>query len=459
MTATPTTPPPVTPSRVPLYLIALAAPVIASMISRTVMSWIDFIMVSSLGPEAQAAILPSGIFLFTFIGTGMGLVSSVNTFVSQSLGRGRGEDCASYGWQGVYLSLFVGVVVMPLWFVIEPMFALAGHEPTVVAMETAYARIGLWGVGPAIAAMALSNFFTGVHKPSVGLWSAVIANVLNIVGNYLLIFGNHGFPQMGMAGAALSTTIAAFVHMFILIGWMLLPSYRARYNTAHQWQISLRRIRQLIRVGLPAAGQLAVDIGSWGLFTVVLVGRFGTEALAASNVAHKFLEVSFMPVFGLGTALTAAVGHAMGSRNIDLARRLIRWALAMAMTYMGGMALVMVVWRYELESLLTNEAAVIAWAGPILIFCGIFQLCDALNITLVFGLRGAGDTFVPAVVQVTLAAVVLLVGGAIVITYLPQLNVLGPWLVATVYIALLAVAFSLRYRLGAWQRIDLFGND
>src|SRR5690606_12564221 len=148
-------------------LLVLALPIIASMVSRTVMSFVDFIMVSQLGTEAQAAIMPAGMLLFCIVGFGMGMLSVVSTFVSQPLGRGRCADCSAYAWQGLWLRLAVAAALLPTWWLAPPLFEAVDHDPQVQAMEVVYVQVGLLGLFPMMGSLALANFFTGIHKPMV----------------------------------------------------------------------------------------------------------------------------------------------------------------------------------------------------------------------------------------------------------------------------------------------------
>ncbi len=436
-------------------LLLLALPIIAAMVSRTVMSFVDFIMVSQLGTEAQAAIMPAGVVLFTLICFGMGTLSIIGAMVSQSLGRGELDECSAYAWQGLYLSLIGGVLVLPAWLVAEPFFAWVGHEERVQQMEVAYVQIGLLSVGPAMAGVALSSFFNGVHRPWVGFWSAVICNLFNVLANYALIFGNFGFPAMGIAGAAWATVLASALQMLMLLGWMLRGRYQAMFHSRRTWRFSWRRCRRILRFGSPAGAQFIVELLAWTVFTLWLIGRFGTEQLAAHNIAFRFLELSFMPAIGLGTALTAAVGRSIGEGDYALARSQVRWALAMAMGYMGLIALSYVLLGTQMASLLSDNEQVILWASRILLLCAVFQVFDAMGITFIHALRGAGDSLVPALVMIGLTVVVCLGGGVAFILLLPHWGSLGPWTAATVYVTLVGLCMGARYRHGAWQRIEL----
>jgi MATE family multidrug resistance protein len=463
---TPTDPMP-TGWAVPRGLLLLAGPIIASMISRTVMSFVDFVMVSQLGTEAQAAIMPAGVLLFVMVAFGMGLLSVVNTFVSQSLGRNRPADCAAYMWQGLYLALAMGLMILPLWWAVPHLFAWIGHAPRVQSLEVAYVRPGLFHVGPALMSIALAGFFSGIHRPAIDFWSTLIANTFNVIANYLLIFGHFGLPAMGIAGAAWGTVMAVSLQTLILGGWALRPAMQARYQSLRAWAFDWPKTRRMVAIGMPAAFQHVVEIVAFAVFTNLLIGRkvmpggevrFDPVQQAANNLTFKLLEVSFMPTVGLGVALSAAVGKAIGQGRAGLARLTVRWAAGFAVVYMSMVGLGYLLFRRDLAELLTDDPQVVHWASRLLILCAIFQFFDAIGIVHSFALRGAGDTRWPAIVMALYACTVFLGGGYLMTRWLPGWGSIGPWTAAAVYIALLGGTFFWRWQAGSWEKIRLFDD-
>jgi len=447
--------PQLTRRTVPLALLTLALPIIASMISRTVMSFVDFIMVSQLGTEAQAAIMPAGVLLFCIISFGMGTLSIINAFVSQHLGRDEPHECAAYAWQGVYIATAMGVAVLPSWFVMPGLFAAVGHDAPVQAMEVTYVRIGLLGVGPTLMGMAVADFFNGIHRPMVGFVAALVSNIFNAIANYALIFGHFGMPAMGIAGAAWGTAAASGVFVLVTVVWLMRPELNRTFSFWANWRPSWRRIKRIVRFGFPAGVQHTIDIFSFTLFTLLLVGRFGTEQLAAHNLAFKYLEISFMPTVGLGVAVTAAVGKAVGQGRPDLAKLVVKWAAGFALAYMGLIAIGYFTLRYQLAGWLSDDPVVIEWAARVLILCAVFQLFDALGITHSFALRGAGDTHWQLYIMVIYSAVLFMGGGFALAHFKPEWGLIGPWLGATAYIVCLGLTYTFRWYHGKWQSIRL----
>jgi len=444
--------------RVPLSLLVLAGPIIGMMISRTVMSFADFIMVSKISDDAMAAVMPAGISVWCMVCFGFGVVTVTNTFVSQALGKGEFSECSRYSWQGLYLAGLIGLVVLPAWWLAPWYFSVAGHEPEVQRLEIIYFRVSLFGIMPAIAANVVTNFFNGVHRPSVGLAAAVIANSFNIGANYVLIFGKLGFPEMGIAGAAWATAIASALQLAILFVIWMGPYYAHKYASRTTWRPSWTRLRRIVRVGLPVGVHFQSDILGFTVFTVFMVGTYGTAQMAANNLAFKFLEIAFMPVVGLSIALTAAVGKSIGRGRPDHARLLTRWTLGGALVYMTVIASIYLLFRFELPGLIRDDLSqdVIDWAATLLVFCALFQLFDAFGITMSGALRGAGDTFWPGMTTFVLTCTVFLGGGFMMMKLAPGMESRGPWIAATAYICVYGVVMALRWWYGPWEKIDIF---
>lgn len=445
---------------VPLSLALLAGPIIATMISRTVMSFADFWMVSELSDEAMAAVMPAGISVWCLVCFGFGVVTVTNTFVSQSLGKGEHSECSRYTWQGLYVAAVLGVIVLPVWWLAPSYFAFAGHAPEVQRLEVIYFRVSLFSIMPAVAANVVANFFNGIHKPSVGLFAAVTANSFNIFGNYVLIFGKLGFPELGIAGAAWATAASSLLQVVILMTYWLGPKYAREFASRTTWRPNWKQIKRIFRVGLPVGLHWESDILGFTIFTVFMVGEYGTAQLAANNLAFKFLEVAFMPVVGLSIALTAAVGKAIGLGRPDYARLVTRWAISAALCYMALIASIYLGFRYELPGLIRDDLdpEVIAWSAKLLVLCAAFQLFDAFGITMTGALRGAGDTFWPGMTTFLLTATVFMGGGFAMMRFAPGLESVGPWIAATAFISVYGIIMAARWWYGPWEKIDLFAD-
>jgi MATE family multidrug resistance protein len=439
-------------------LIALSIPIVITNISRTGMSFVDFLMVSRLGTEAQAAIVPATVLLWSLIGFGLGVNTCVNTFASQALGRNKLEEASLYAWQGVWLSVLFGGIGTLLYPVIPAIFRGFGHPAGVIHQEVAYTQAALFSLGPSVAVVAASSFFTGIHRPRVAMFSMIIANLFNVVGDYVLIFGKWGFPQLGIAGAAWATVAATVLQTAVLLGFMVAPHFAREFHTLQAMRWNTDRAVNLLRYGAPSGVQWMMDILMWAFFLNWLVGRFGTVELAATNVVWKFSEIGWMPAVGIASAASVLVGKSIGKKDFDAAVRQSRVGLITVVGYMCTLSSLFLIFRTQLIGLISDDPDVVALGALVFIPLAIFQMFDSVTITYINILRGAGDILVPAVLVVGLGWIILLGGGRIMVEIRPEWGSIGPWILGVLFIMLLSSALTLRWRSGRWREIDIFAG-
>jgi MATE family multidrug resistance protein len=440
-------------------LLHLAAPLVAVTASRMVMGFIDFAMVSQLGTDAQAAISPATLLVWAFICLGMGMATSVQTFASQADGRGEPERGAAYAWQTTYIGLAVLLLTWLATWLVPPLYAWIGaaahHAPAVQALETEYTRLAVWSMTPAIIACGLESFFNGIRRPRITLLAVLVSLVTIIVGNYVLIWGHFGFPRMGIAGSAVATVLAWWVRAGVLLAVFCTRRFDAIYHTRRSFAPRWSLCRDIFRIGGPTSLAWLFEIGSWVVFLNLIVPTFGTVAMAATAIAVQYTHVAFMPAIGVGMALCSQVGFAIGAGRPDEAVRRTHTALRVTMLYMGIVGLLLFVLRQPLMALLTGDSAVLAAGMWVMCWVAVYQVFDAMSITFIFALRGAGDTRTPAVFNALCCWVVFVVGGWLIARLLPTWGVNGPWLMAVAYLILLGLLLWWRYRSGAWRKIRL----
>lgn len=441
-------------------VIAMTIPIVVTVCSRMCMDLADFKMISYLGDEAQGALLPAQVTMWTLIVAGFVTVTMVNTFVSQSLGRNRPADTGAYAWQGVYLGIAYGALGLAAYPFLPAVFRWIGHSAPIQELELLYARIGLFTIAPTIAAEALASFFNGLHRPKVSMWSAIEANLINVVVSGVLIFGLIGFPAMGIEGAAWGTLVGV-TYRFVRLLWSFNSGdYAKLYGTRDAWRFQYSKAKAIVRVGLPQGLQTCSDVVVWAIFINFLIGRtFGDADLIGTNVAWQYLRISFMPAFGLGIAVTSLVGKAVGQRDPQQARRLAFVGAAILMAYMTFLSIIYLAFRRELIAWWNPDPEIVRIGAAIMLCAVIFQMFDGLAIVYQSALRGAGDTFWPAIVTGVSHWAFVVGGGWLMINIRPDLGSLGPWSAATCLLVFLGFALVWRWRSGAWQKIDIFKHE
>lgn len=490
-------------------MLAIALPSVATMMSYTLMQFIDAKMVAHIDPPNPAYIAAQGnggIAAWLGISVMFGTLMIVNTFVSQNLGAGRGERGSVYAWTAIWLSFAWAIVLIPYGLAMPAIFGSMGHPEDVLALEIQYGQILIFGSFFTIATRGLSNYFYGMHRAGVVLVAALAGNLCNVLANIPLIFGSAGMPQtgivpldalgdlgrqvslaigldgLGVPGAAWGTLLGSAVELAIPMVVFLGPMHRT-YRTRSAWRPERRAMIDVLRVGWPGGVMMLNEIFCWAvLFSTLIpyagkvamaqrtglpldaepVDSAGRTANAAAWVALRYMHMSFMPTVGLSIAVTALVGKCMGMGRPDLAARRAWLGLAIGVGYMSLAALLFVVARRPMiaffipQGLSDEEVArFLEIGGAFMIAAAVFQLFDAIAIILSGALRGAGDTVWPGVVTVVLSWMVIVGMGSLLIVVAPSWGALGPWIAASLYIVLLGLAMLARFLFGPWRRIEL----
>jgi len=436
-------------------LLKLALPLILSTGSSSIQHFVDRMFLTWYSPEAIAATVPGGIVNYTLMSLFIGTAAYVNSFVAQYHGAKQSQNIAPAVWQGIYFSIVSGILFLAFIPLAEPIFSLAGHAPIVKNLEIQYFEILCLGAVPVFAMAAISGFFGGRGETMILMWVNLIATGINIVLDYLLIFGNASLPEMGIQGAAIATVIANWVGAIILFFWMLRPKFRQTFGTHRNYQFRPALFKRLMRFGLPNGGQILLDLLGFTLF-ILFVGRFGTSALAATNIAFNINSFAFMPMIGVGIAVEIMVGQFQGDNNPKMARYSTYSAFHLTCLYMGLMALSYVlipslyIYPFSMHSDSQQFGEVREMAIVLLRFVALYSLFDTMNIIFANALKGAGDTR-----QVMKIAFVLSWVTMIIPSYFASVvynwGVYVTWGFVTLYISLLGIVFYMRFLQGKWE--------
>jgi len=418
------------------------------------MNFVDRMFLLWYATPAMAAALPAGMLHFVIICFPLGVASYVNTFVAQYYGAGRPERIGTAVWQGVW----VGLLTAPLFLLTIPLapavFEWAGHDPQIAALESIYFRTVAFGGGASVLAAALSSFFTGRGETRVVMLVDSISSLLNVVLDYAWIFGHWGFPEAGIAGAAWATVVAQWSRVLMYALILARPKYRSYRFASSPW-IDPVLWRRLWRYGGPNGWQFLVDVAAFTLF-LLLVGRLGTLAAAATTLAFNVNSIAFVPMIGLGIAVSTLVGQQLGRNREDLAARATWTAFAMAACYMGLLSLLYVLvpdWfliGHAAGAKQLDEFARLRDLTVVLLrFVAVYSLFDAMNLTFVGALKGAGDTRFVLWVNALMAPLPLLLGwwGT---TYW-EFGMIWCWSVLTAWACGLGAIFLVRFVRGKWR--------
>lgn len=458
-------------------MLAIAAPTIATMATYTVMQFVDGLMVSRIEPASPVYIAAQGnggMLSWIPISFTIGLVGVINTYVAQHLGRGEPRKGAAYGWVGIWLSVFIWLMLLPLALLV-PIAAERGlgHEGQLLELEVSYAQICIVGAIFTMVGRGVAQFFFGLHRAKIPLIAATTAVVINIFANWVLIFGHFGLPAMGVTGAAIGTVIGAFCEMLVLVLVFLSPWYNRDFGTREMWKPRLKPILDVVKLGWPAGAMIVNEMVCWGYLMTGLLPNAGKAAgesgelhNAVGWIALRFMHVAFMPAVGMSIALTAIIGRCMGMGRPDLAAKRTWLGLAITVGYMGTCGLLMVIFREQAISAFIDKdtdpeviGKMIELGGWVMIIASIFQVFDALGMAMTGALRGAGDTVWPGMVSVISSWVFLIGGSFLAIEFFPSLGSLGPWIAASGYIIVVGLALFVRFLGGKWRTMQVVREE
>lgn len=431
----------------------LAYPVILSQISATVMGIIDSAMVGRIGATELGAVGFAGVWTWTAFALFNGTASGVQTFVSQDHGAGRERRCGVWAWQASFV--IVPVVALAALLVSSftgPILQLLGPSAELQTAASAYLRprvVGMTGLGLAFVWM---SFFRGVGDTRTPLVATVLANVVNAVLDYGLIFGQLGLPELGVRGAGIATAIGEWIYGLFLLTAALLPSMRRTFGTAFARPDTLM-VRRFLRTGAPIGGQWVLEMLAFAFFTT-LVAHMGDVAMAASQSFLMLLSMSFMQAVGISVAASTLVGRYVGAGDRDAVNRAFDSSLRFAALLAATIAVIFLTVPEAMMHIFTDDPEVIALGAPLVRLGALFQLLDAVAIVSSGALRGAGDTRWPFLVQSVTAWTIFLPLGWFLGVYLEG-GLFAAWIGGMAHVAVLGVLLLRRFRSGAWERIEI----
>jgi multidrug resistance protein, MATE family len=375
----------------------LALPLVLAELGWMSMVIVDTMMVGRLPYSAEAigAVSISSSLFIVFAFFGEGLMIGLDTLVSQAFGAGHREDCHRSLINGIYLSFAVApFLALPVWY-IPPYFERFGVARSVALLAAPYMRTLSAGLLPLLLYFAVRRTLQGMNMVRPIAFALVTANLVNLLGNYLLIFGKFGFPALGVTGSGWATAISRTYLAAVLVGYLLW--YDARHKTEllkTPVQPDLQRIRQLIALGLPAALQLTAEVA---VFAAVasLIARLGTVSLASHQIALNTVAFTYMVPLGISSAAAVRVGQAIGRRDPAAARLAGNTAIILGASFMSCMSIALLVFPRYIARFYTIDETVIRNAVVLLAAGAAFQLFDGIQTVATGCLRGSGDTRTP----------------------------------------------------------------
>lgn len=439
-------------------LLRLAAPVVLSQLGQVVVQFADNAMVGRLGALPLAATAFGGSVAFILFIFGIGLSLGLTPIVGTLFARNERREMAANLRNAIVLYTLLGCIITALQLAFTPLMYHLGQPVEVVDMALPYYHYMAWGMIPVMLYGAFKQFLEGIGNTKTAMIVVIVSNALNIFLNWIFIYGNLGAPAMGAAGAGLATFISRVAMPVMMISYFLLsrrvrPYLALMSQTRLQWQ----RIGYLMRIGLPIATQMTLESSAFVL-SGIMIGWFGTTAIAANQITITLSNAAFMICIGFSSAATIRVSHAFGARRWAELRMSANSAYHIGLCWNLFAALMFITLRHLLPRIFTPDEAVVELTSALLVFAAMFQVVDCIQAISIGILRGMKD--VNATMGVAFFAyIVVNLPVAYLFAFTLGMGPEGVWLGYVFGLGLAAVLLNRRYRCGVQRLIQHGGPE
>jgi MATE family multidrug resistance protein len=385
----------------------LASPVMLGMLGHTFVSFIDNVMVGQLGTAELAAVSLGNSFMFIAMSLGIGFSTAITPLTAEADGANDFDKAKSTFKHGLFLCTTLGIALFLMVFFAKPLMYIMGQPVEVVELAIPYLDLVAFSLIPLVFFQGLKQFSDGMSVTKYPMYATLLANIVNVILNYLLIFGKFGFPQLGIVGAAYGTLASRFI-MVAYLWWLL-----AKKDTTKKLVTNIKffvldtlMLKKIINLGTPSAMQMFFEVG---IFTAAiwLSGLLGKNPQAANQIALNLSSMTFMVAMGLSVASMIRVGNQKGLQNFKELRRIAFSIFFMAVLLAVFFATVFFLFHEQLPKLyvdyddvtnLVDNKEVVSIAAQLMLAAAIFQISDSIQVVVLGALRGLQDVKIPTLI-------------------------------------------------------------
>ena len=385
----------------------LAAPVMLGMLGHTFVGFVDNIMVGQLGTAELAAVSLGNSFMFIAMSLGIGFSTAITPLVAEADAENNFAKGKSAFKHGLFSCTILGVALFLLVFFAKPLMYLMKQPAEVVELAIPYLDLVAFSLIPLVVFQAFKQFSDGLSMTRYPMYATLIANIVNVVLNYLLIFGKLGFPEMGIVGAAYGTLLSRFVMVGFL--WWLLKGHQKSKDFVTNikfFVLDKLMLKKLTNLGAPSAMQMFFEVA---IFTsaIWLSGLLGKNPQAANQIALNLSSMTFMVAMGLSVASMIRVGNQKGLQNYFELRRIAFSLFLLGTIFAVCFGLIFFLFHEQLPKLyvdykdsenLVDNMEVVGIASKLLIAAAIFQISDSIQVVVLGALRGLQDVKIPTII-------------------------------------------------------------
>jgi MATE family multidrug resistance protein len=373
----------------------LAIPVVISQLGQVTVSLVDNMMVGHVGTlELAASSFANNVFLVGML-FGMGITYGLTPVVGKAFGNNQPLRVVQLLKNGIFTHLAAALLLSVIMFGVYFLLPYMGQTSDVLDLARPYYLLLCASYLPFMLFFSVKQFFEGVGNTKMAMQITLASNAINIIVNYILIFGKLGFPEMGLMGAGIGTLVSRIIMPFLFFVFILKkPAFRIYFTKAHAQAFSKKRIISLLKIGVPIGFQIIVEMLTFSV-GAVMMGWLGEIPLAAHQVAIGLASSSYMVSLGISQANTIRVSHQLGQNDFKSLKMAVFASTHLVLLFMISMGLLFVLARDYLPLAFTSDPEVIAVASGLLVIAAIFQVFDGLQVIMLSTLRGMADVKIP----------------------------------------------------------------
>ena len=376
----------------------IAYPVMLGQLGHVLVGLADNLMVGRLGAAPLAAVSLGNSLVFIALSLGIGFSFAITPLIAEADGSGDIEKGRSYFHHGIILCGINGILLFLLLLLAKPLLYYLDQPPEVVEYAMPYLEIVAFSMLPLMIFQAYKQFADGLSQTKYSMYATILANVVNVLFNYLLIYGIWVFPELGLEGAAIGTLISRFFMLWFV--WEILRR-KSKFKPYFVWSkkelFNIDIFKKILNLGLPTALQMLFEVAIFTA-TVFLAGLLGTNQQAANQIALNLASMTFMIAVGLGVTATIRVGNQKGLHHYKELRRIAMSVFLLVFIIEAVFAVGFILLKDWLPTFYIDNAEVVLLSSQLLIVAALFQLSDGMQVVILGALRGLQDVKVPTAI-------------------------------------------------------------
>jgi len=435
--------------------VIIAVPVSIGQLGHIMLGVVDSFMVGRLGAEPlAAAALANGIFFLLMV-LGIGMSHAITVLVAIAKGENNDEYCGVILRQSLVVNIIFSLLLTFLVVLASQNLEYLNQDPKVAQLTSSYLEILGFSILPFMVFQTFRQFVEGFSDTKPPMYVAIFANLINFFVNWLLIFGNWGFPELGLNGAGFATLSTRIFMAAVMMLYALKSKKYLQYDSSLRFKtVDFKVMKKIINIGFPSGIIYCFEVGAF-TFAAVMVGWLGSKSLAAHQIALNLASISYMVVLGISSAATIRVGNALGRKDYPNVKRAGFSAIFLGAGFMSLTGLTFIIFHKFLPTLYIEDVSVINLASSLIIIAALFQLSDGIQAVGIGVLKGLTDVKLPMFITLLAYWIIALPVGYL-LAFKMNYDIIGIWIGLFLGLTIAATLFVVRFKLKL-KKIILYG--